>query len=142
MQLPVIIVLMIIWTYKYISNEKKLLIGYLLGIISFLMFIILKNNIQSHGFIFYILAIFLLATAETFIEPVLFSTITKYVNPKYLATANSLVKIPMRLMSALFLYSRFLNKNSLLFSLPILILTLLLLLGFIVYLKKLVKISE
>ena len=98
--LPISILAIFLWTYFYSSRFFKLILGFLLGSISFgILFLIPETPAEQHS-ILYLISILLLGVSEIHISPIIQSVLTKNTNPKYLAILISLAFIPSRLFSA------------------------------------------
>lgn len=114
--LPISLIALIVWTYRYSSQFVKLFFGFVfgLGALALLYFVPRVPTEQDAGI--YILSLVFFVIAETFIAPIIHSTLTKYSNPQYLAILMSLVFIPMRLFPLLFglLDITFYRDNSIL----------------------------
>lgn len=93
------LIAIIVWTYFYNSSFVKLMIGFVFGAVSLgLLFFIPMEPTENHFSIFLVSLIFL-AISETHIGPIIYSILTKYANPKYLAILISLVFLPTSLIS-------------------------------------------
>lgn len=91
---PMGIIASILWYKVYTSQSFKLLIGFIFGALVYgLLLLIPEIPTQEHLFI-YISAIGLLSVSEICIAPILYSVLTQYVNPKYLAIFISLASLP------------------------------------------------
>lgn len=100
--LPVTVIIAIVWTYFYSSQYFKLMLGFIFGVVSFgILFLIPKTPTDQHTIIFLISLLFL-GFAEAHIAPIVYATITKYSNPKYLAIIISLAFIPTRGFALIF----------------------------------------
>jgi len=96
--LPIGLFAIVFWFYFYYSQKLKLVIAFVLGAISFgILFIIPEISIEYH-LILYILSLVILGVAEIHISPIIHSTLTKYIKPKYLAIAISLSVLPSKLL--------------------------------------------
>lgn len=106
--LPISIVVIVLWTWYYNSQFSKLMIGFIFGVISFgILFLIPEEPSSQHASI-YFLSLLMLAISEMHIAPIVYSILTKYSNPKYLAILISLAFIPTRVFN--FVFARF-NEN-------------------------------
>ena len=97
---PLGIVAAIYWARNYSSQLTKFKIAIGFAIAGFCALLLLSDTLNHLDLSIYVLGIFLLALAEIFISPVLFSSLAQYGNPKYLALLMSLVFVPTRLFSS------------------------------------------
>ncbi|WP_435578440.1 MFS transporter [Gilvibacter sp.] len=142
--LPLALLALIAWSYFYTSQLFKMALGFIFGVLAFVVFLqIPQTATEQHGTLF-ISSLILLALAEVFTAPVVHSVLTQYTNPKYLAIVISLSFLPTRMVS-----SAFALLNDLIYDEPVLgvqlalggmILMALLLVGTFV-LKRFVKID-
>jgi POT family proton-dependent oligopeptide transporter len=96
---PISILVIILWTFFYNNQFFKLTIGFLFGAISFgLLFLIPEFPKEQHT-VLYLISLFFLGVSEMHIAPIIYSILTQYTNPKYLAILISLAYIPSRLFS-------------------------------------------
>jgi len=103
----------ILWSYIYSSTYFKLTVGFISAAISFGILYIIPSEVTEQHTILYIASILFLAISETYIGPVVHSTLTKHSNPKYLAILISLAFIPSRLFSwILGFFNESLNENT------------------------------
>lgn len=105
MALPISLLAIIFWTRRYSTQVFKLTVGFILGAISFGILCLIPEVLAIPHIALYLLSFFFLSIAEVYIAPVIHSTLTKYINPKYLAIAISLAFLPSRLF--IFLFSFF-----------------------------------
>lgn len=97
--LLICLIAIIIWTRYYSSKFFKLMLGFIFGVVSIgILFIIPEIPTEQH-IILYVLSIVLLGLSEIFIAPIIYSILTQYTNPKYLAILISLIYLPIRLFS-------------------------------------------
>lgn len=101
---PLGVLAIVYWSFHYYNHWTKLSIGFLFGTIGLLLFFWIPEITQKQDLTLYIFAMFFLAIAEVHISPIIYATITKYVNPKYLAIAMSLAFLPNSLISLLIKY--------------------------------------
>lgn len=95
------------------------MLGFIFGTISFgVLFMIPETLTDSHA-VLYLVALLFWGLAEVIIGPLLYSVLTKYTNPNYLAILISLSTIPTRAISILALLSMSLVSDEYLNS-PIL----------------------
>lgn len=100
--LPISIIVIILWTYFYSSQFFKLIIGFIFGAVSFgILFLIPEVPTEQHT-ITYLISLLFLAISEIHIAPIIYSILTKYSNPKYLAILISLAFLPTKLISVIF----------------------------------------
>ena len=100
--LPISIIAIILWTYFYSNQFFKLMLGFIIGAISFgILFLIPEVPTEQHS-ITYLISLLFLAISEIHTAPIIHSILTKYSNPKYLAILISLAFLPTRLISMIF----------------------------------------
>ncbi len=101
------------WTYFYSNQFFKLMLGFVFGAVSIgILFVIPEVPTEQH-IIAYLVSMLLIAIAEIFIAPIVHSVLTKYSNPKYLATFISLAFLPVKLISlVLGLFHERFNENT------------------------------
>lgn len=102
LNLPVSLVAIIVWSYFYSNPFFKLLLGFLFGVLSFGILIFLPQIPTELHAIAYLISLFFLAISEIHVAPIIYSILTKYANPKYLAILISLAFVPTRLITLLF----------------------------------------
>lgn len=100
--LPISLIAIFLWTYFYSSQFFKLMLGFIFGVISFGILLLIPEVPNEQHTIFYLLSLLLLAISEIHIAPIIHSILTKYSNPKYLAILISLAFLPTRLISFIF----------------------------------------
>lgn len=107
--IPLTIIAAIIWSKYYTRTSFKALIGIGFTAISLVAFTFISNDVTVSSFIVLTAATTLIAIAEILIGPLVFSTITKYTNPKYLALVLSVAFVPSQIFNASLgtLYSNF-----------------------------------
>lgn len=100
--LPISLIAIILWTYFYSNQFFKLMLGFIFGVISFgILFLIPEVPTDQHT-ITYLISLLFLAISEIHVAPIIYSILTKYSNPKYLAILVSLAFLPTRLISLIF----------------------------------------
>ncbi len=111
--IPFSLLAFILWTYFYNSQFFKLMIGFIFGAISYGIIFMIPEIPSDQHTVLYIISISFLSIAEVHISPVVYSTLTQYGNPKYLAILISLASIPTRFLSYLVSsYSEGLYENQ------------------------------
>jgi POT family proton-dependent oligopeptide transporter len=100
--LPISLIAIVVWTYFYSSQFFKLMLGFIFGVISFGMLLLISEVPNEQHTVIYLLSLFFLAISEIHIAPIIHSILTKYSNPKYLAILVSLAFIPTRLFLLIF----------------------------------------
>ncbi|MCF7569641.1 MFS transporter [Sabulilitoribacter arenilitoris] len=100
--LPISIIAIILWTYFYSSQFFKLMLGFVFGVISFGILILIPEVPTEQHTVTYLISLLFLAISEIHIAPIIHSILTKYSNPKYLAILISLAFLPTRLISLIF----------------------------------------
>jgi POT family proton-dependent oligopeptide transporter len=91
----------ILWTLYYTSQIRKAFIGFVLGCLSLAILLYLPENPGNSSIPLWSISVILLAAAEIHLSPIVHSILTKFVNPKFLATAIALSYIPTRSLMAL-----------------------------------------
>lgn len=138
--IPISFLLILFWTKFYYSQVVKLIIGFALGLISFGMLLFIPEISIENQIFLYLLSLVVLGIAETHISPIVYSTITRYVNPKFLAIAIGLSTIPTRLMYILFMVFNNDIFNDSVFALKVsmivMAIILIILIGLFIVLKK------
>lgn len=89
------IVASIFWSFYYYRSIDKLIIGFVLGAASFALAYWGINDNFNVGLLMISYIVFSLA--EIHISPIVYSVLTKYINPKYLAFSMGLALIPVQL---------------------------------------------
>lgn len=100
--LPLSLIAIILWTYFYNSQFFKLILGFIFGVISFLILLTIPDVPTEKHTIIYLIAILFLGISEIHISPIVHSILTKYSNPKYLAILIGLSLIIAKLFIAFF----------------------------------------
>lgn len=98
---PFSLLAFILWTYFYNSQFFKLMIGFIFGAISYGIIFMIPEIPSDQHTVLYIISISFLSIAEVHISLVVYSILTQYGNPKYLAILISLASIPTRFLSYL-----------------------------------------
>lgn len=93
------IIAIILWTYFYTSQFFKLMLGFIFGVISFGILLLLPEVPTEQHVIAYLISLLFLGISEIHISPIIHSVLTNYSNPKYLAILISLAFLPSRLFS-------------------------------------------
>jgi len=93
------IVTSILWTYYYSSPFFKLTLGFVFTSIGIGALLFIPDAIQGQYVIIYFIAMFFLAIGEMYIYPVVYSVVTQYTNPKYLAIVSTGANITARILS-------------------------------------------
>lgn len=114
MLIPLSLIATIVWTYFYSSQFFKIMMSFIFGTIAFVILLFVPENpAEQYTFVF-LFAMLLLAISETYITPIIYSVLTKYTRPKYLAIAISLSNIPtvlVTLLTGLFMYGLYENPS-------------------------------
>ncbi|WP_420552896.1 MFS transporter [Tenacibaculum aiptasiae] len=134
------LIIAIIWTYFYNSQFFKILLGFIFGVLSYgILLLIPEIPTEQHLFI-YIASMFFIALSEVLIALTIFGVLLQYSNPKYLAILISLMFIPTRLIALLFgLFENHFEENSMLglqFSIVAMSIIALALMGYLLWNKK------
>nr|MCH9659358.1 hypothetical protein [Bacteroidota bacterium] len=96
------IVALVIWKNKDINSIYKVIGGLFLGALGLGILLIMISNGVSSNLLLLIVALSFLGLSEALVAPTIFSLVVKYVNPKYFATAKSLLIIPISIFTGLF----------------------------------------
>lgn len=141
--LPICIIAIIGWTYFYTSQFFKLILGFIFGAISLIVLMSIPDVFTEKHMVLYLLSILFMGISEIHIAPILYSTLTKYSNPKYLAILISLAFIPtsMLIFSTGFFNDRFYDNPifGLKLGVIIMIIVAIGLFGYIAWNKKKLK---
>ncbi|WP_271393942.1 MFS transporter [Aequorivita sinensis] len=141
--LPICIIAIIGWTYFYTSQFFKLILGFIFGAISLIVLMSIPDVFTEKHLVLYLLSILFMGISEIHIAPILYSTLTKYSNPKYLAILISLAFIPtsMLIFSTGFFNDRFYDNPifGLKLGVIIMIIVAIGLFGYIAWNKKTAK---
>jgi len=97
--MPVGIVAAIIWSYVYNSQFIKLTIGFLIAALAYVILFLVPDAPSDQHVYYYLCSLLLLNIAEIHVSPVIYSTLTQYSNPKYLAIIMSLSFVPVKLFA-------------------------------------------
>lgn len=90
-------VLAVIFASMYYNDQlTKIAFGFLLGAASLGIILLFPSSPTEGYFLPYMLFLILMAMAEILISPSIYTTITRYANPKYLAIIFSFVFIPIQ----------------------------------------------
>ncbi|WP_298753870.1 MFS transporter [uncultured Psychroserpens sp.] len=87
--------LTVIWTFVYTNQFSKFCIGLILSAFAISLLIYFPESPSDGNTSTLLFSFILLSIGETFLGPMLYATITRYTNPKYLAIVFSLVTIPI-----------------------------------------------
>ncbi|MBD77718.1 MAG: hypothetical protein CL840_02100 [Crocinitomicaceae bacterium] len=135
--LPLCILAVIIWSFFYVTQLKKLVLGFVLASISFGFLFLIPENLGQNHFVLYILFLFLLSVSEVLIIPILNSTLTQYANPRYLAIILSLAYLPIRfLVFVVAMFNGPLSREPGLSSVIAIVMAVSVSLGLIVYISR------
>ncbi len=99
--LPISIFAIMLWTSFYKNQYFKLTIGFIFGVISFGILLLIPETPSEQHTIFYILSVLFLSISEIHISPIIHSILTQFSNPKYLAILISLAFIPTQLFTVI-----------------------------------------
>jgi len=130
--IPLTIIALFVWSYYYFSNSLKLMLGAIFALLSFTILYYTPEAATNQDIGSYLIAILFLSISEVFFSPVIYTILTKYVNPKYLAIAISLALIPTKMASVFINGLRLEDNNMLSLKLALLIMGILSI-GLIVY---------
>jgi POT family proton-dependent oligopeptide transporter len=111
--IPLVILLGILWIYKYINRFIKITIGFISAALSFYILLLIPEVPNEQHFYILLAAIFFIGMAEILIGPTIYAIIIKYSNPKYLAIVASIFFIIVRLFISLGIYIKtMLNEDA------------------------------
>ncbi|GGH27606.1 peptide MFS transporter [Sphingobacterium alkalisoli] len=97
--LPISIIAIVLWNKFYSNHFFKIMLGFIFGAIAIgILLLIPEIPTEQHLMIFFISLLFF-GIAEVHIAPVIYSILTKYSNPKYLAILIGLTYLPTALIS-------------------------------------------
>jgi len=91
------IIAVILWSYFYSNQFFKLTVGFIFGAFAFGILYFIPETPEHHHFILYLISLMLLSIAKVYLSPIVYSIVTQYANPKYLAIVISLVFLPAKL---------------------------------------------
>jgi POT family proton-dependent oligopeptide transporter len=93
--------LMIYWSKYYSPRLRKLLLGFVFGVISFGLFLCVNDQeIDTvSSMLFFVGSLLCLSLAEIYLWPIVYAEITEKINPKFIAIAISLASLPMSLVN-------------------------------------------
>ncbi len=98
------IIAVVLWTKFHTSQAMKLTLGFFFGALSFGVLMTIPEVPSGQDLTIYLIATVLLSISEICIAPIIFSVLTKYTNPKYLAIVISFTFVPTRVSSMLIGY--------------------------------------
>ena len=101
MAIPIMICILVLWRSFYIRSSLKVLIGVGFAAAAFTALSFLPEDITFSTFGMFIGIMALLTVAEMCIAPLIFSVITKYTDPRYIAIVVSAAFIPGRIFNAI-----------------------------------------
>lgn len=93
LMIPISVILASVWAYYYSNSFTKLSVGFLFAAVSYGLLILIPDFPNEQHLPYYLISIFCFVVSEAFIGPIIYSIITRYMNPKYLATAASMIII-------------------------------------------------
>ena len=99
--LPITILAIILWTLYYNNQFFKLTIGFIFGALSFGILLLIPEIPSEKDIVLYFLSLLFLSISEIHIAPIIYSILTQFTKPKYLAILISLAFIPIRIFSAI-----------------------------------------
>ncbi len=99
---PISLIAIILWRYFYSSQFFKLMLGFIFAVISFVILLLIPEAPTEQHTLMYFISLFFFGISEIHIAPMLYSILTKYANPKYLAILISLAFLPTRVISLVF----------------------------------------
>lgn len=100
----------LIWSFFYYNRWVKLITGFFTAALAIGLLLFLPESPSDNHLPLYIASIILLSIAELHVGAVVYSMITKYSNPKYLAIVISISFLPMKLF--LYVVSLYSGKFS------------------------------
>lgn len=96
--IPIGLIVIALWSRANSNLYYKLMLGFLFAAVSFGILIVMPDASIISRIASYIICILLFTLAELHIGPVLNAFITKYTNPKYLATVISISSLPIKII--------------------------------------------
>ncbi len=140
------VIICILWLYVYISQSFKLMLGFIFGALSFLILFSIPEIPAQEHLLVYSLSIGLFSIAELCIAPILYSVLTQYSNPKYLAIVISLATVPtysvILLMGATKDYFYDNPKTAIILSISVMAILSILLLIYILFIRQLIVVKK
>ncbi|MDD3458494.1 MAG: MFS transporter [Weeksellaceae bacterium] len=106
--LPISIIAIFLWNKFYSNQFFKIMLGFIFGAIAIGILLLIPEVPTEQSLIVFILSLLFFGIAEVHIVPVIYSILTKYSNPKYLAILVSLKFLPTALI--LFVFGAFNDK--------------------------------
>jgi len=132
--LPISLLAIILWSYFYSTQFFKLMVGFIFGAISFGILFLIPESPGEHHIILYLISLLFLGVSEIHIAPIVYSVLTQYANPKYLAILISLAFILTRLFSVIVgLFNEMLYENPIVAILVSMLSMAILSVGMIIY---------
>ncbi len=99
--LLIAIILCVLWAKYYLDHFIKLGIGFIFVGLTYLLIPFSPDSLAPNNFSVIFLSVLLINIGEIIIWPSIYSAITKYSNPKYLATMFGVISIPSFLISGM-----------------------------------------
>ncbi len=96
------LIAIILWNYFYSTPFFKLMLGFIFGVISFGVLLLIPEVPTEQHAVTYLVSLLFLSISEIHIAPIIHSVLTKYSNPNYLAILISLAFLPIKLISFIF----------------------------------------
>jgi len=104
--IPICLIATIVWTYFYSSHLTKLIIGFVSAAFAYGILFLIPETVGNEHLVIYLISAISIGIAETHITPLVYSTLTRYANPKYLSIlislssfSTGLILLPMALLS-------------------------------------------
>lgn len=88
----------VIWWLWRLNRFIKLGLGCIVGGLSFAMLLFMPEEGQVPGLVIFIISALLLGLAEVLVNPTIYSLLTKYTKPKYLALVFSVAFLPLSIL--------------------------------------------
>ncbi|MBL1280113.1 MAG: MFS transporter [Fluviicola sp.] len=95
------ILAIILWSFFYKNQFFKIVAGSIFGLLSFGVLLLVSIVSSEYYVVLFILSFLFMSIAEIHIAAIVYSIITQYADPKYLAIVMSLIFIPIGLISYL-----------------------------------------
>jgi POT family proton-dependent oligopeptide transporter len=95
-------ILAMTFTFLYIKRFSKIIFGFVLTILSFIILLNLPETIGEENLSLIAISIFLFSVAELFIIPTLYALISKFGYAKYYAILFALIYLPFNLINIIF----------------------------------------
>jgi len=107
--LPLGLIAIVAWTFFYANQFVKIAVGFILAGISLGILLLIPEDPEASSIPIFLISLLLFSLAEILVAPIVYSILTKFTNPKYLAIVIALAVVPTTIMLKLVgLFSEFL----------------------------------